>query len=96
MSMIGSPSERDFQGLVCLNLLTDCPITNTNITNTHKLVGPDLANIRGKTVRRKPNRIQTDYVDITRDIIALNSQVTLVTDVMFINRILFWCLLHTT
>ena len=52
MSMVGSPSEHNFQGLVCNNLLHDCPITNHDITTAHAIFGPDFANIRGKRVRR--------------------------------------------
>jgi hypothetical protein len=61
MGMIQAPSERDYQGVVHLNLLKCCPITNDDIVNAHKLFGPDLTNIRGKTVRRKPERVKTDY-----------------------------------
>ncbi len=69
MCMIVSPSEQDFQGLVHLNLLKDCPVTNADITNACAIFGPDLANIRGKTVRRKPERVRTDYVDIPHAIL---------------------------
>jgi len=51
MGMIGAPTECEFQSLVHLNLLKDCPITNNDIINAHKIFGPDLANIRGKMVR---------------------------------------------
>jgi hypothetical protein len=51
MGMIGAPTEREFQSLVRLNLLKDCPITNSDIINGHKIFGPDLANLRGKMVR---------------------------------------------
>jgi hypothetical protein len=47
MSMIGLPSEREYQGLVHLNLLKDCPITNADIIHTNKIVGPDLAKFKG-------------------------------------------------
>jgi hypothetical protein len=52
MGMIASPLECDFQGLVRLNLLKDCPITNADITNARQIFGPDLANIRDKTVQK--------------------------------------------
>jgi hypothetical protein len=89
MGMIASPSERDFQGLVHLNLLKDCPITNADIIHTHKIFGPNLANIRGKTVCRKPEQVTMDYVDIPRVILDVHSRVTLVADVMFVNGVPF-------
>ena len=55
--MIGAPTEREFQLLVHLNLLKDCPITNSDIINAHKIFGPDLANLRGKMVCQKPRHV---------------------------------------
>jgi hypothetical protein len=90
MGMIGAPTEREYQGLVRLNLIKDCPITNSDIIHaTNKIFGPDLANIRGKTVRRKPDRVRTDYVDIPRVILDVHRYVTLVADVMFVNKVPF-------
>jgi len=34
MSMIGAPTVREYQGLVRLNLLPDCPITPTDNQNS--------------------------------------------------------------
>jgi hypothetical protein len=87
MGMIASPSERDFQGLVRLNLLKDCPITNNDITNAHIIFGPDLANIRGKTVRKKPDHVRTDYVEIPQILFDVHSRVTLLADIMFVNGV---------
>ena len=87
--MIGSPLERHFQGLVCNNLLHDCPITSHDITTAHAIFGPDLANIRGKRVRRKPEQVETDYVEIPCGIIDINLWVTLMVDVMFVDGVAF-------
>ena len=89
MSMIGAPTEREFQGLVRLNHLKDCPINNSDIVNAHTIFGRDLINIRGKTVRRKPKHVQTEYVDIPRGILDVHNRVTLVADVMFVNKVPF-------
>ena len=89
MSMIDAPTEREFQGLVRHNLLKDCPITNANIIHAHKIFGPDLPNLRGKTVWHKPERVRTDYVDIPCVILDVHGRVTLVADVMFVNKVPF-------
>jgi hypothetical protein len=60
MGMVTSPSERNFQAMVCLNMLKDCPVTNNNIHNANNIYGPDLASIRGKTVWQKPEKVVTD------------------------------------
>ena len=51
MGMVVTPSPRNFEGMVRLNMLKDCPITNDNIKNANTIFGTDLATIRGKTVR---------------------------------------------
>ena len=69
MGMVATLLECDFQGLVHHNLLEDCPITYDDVKLTHRVFGPDLASIRGKTVRCKPTRVITDYVDIPRALV---------------------------
>ena len=70
MGMIGAPTEREYQGLVRQIFLQDCPITPSDITNAHKIFGPDLANIRGKTVRRKSEHVSTEIVEIPQQILS--------------------------
>jgi hypothetical protein len=53
-AMIGNPSKGDFKGMISGNLIKNCPVMNTNITNARTIFGPDLASVRGKTVQRTP------------------------------------------
>ena len=39
--MIGHHSQWDFEGLVCNNLITHCPIMSHNMPNTYNNFGPD-------------------------------------------------------
>ncbi len=64
MLMTGVPSECAFLSMVHLNQLKDCLIMHDDIKIAHTLFGPDLANIRGKTVRQSPKRVKTNYVEI--------------------------------
>ena len=89
MSMIGAPTEREYQGLVRLNMLPDCPITNADIVNAHKIFDTDLANLRGKTVRRRPEHVSGEIIDIPQQILDNQSNVTLSADVMFVNGVPF-------
>ncbi len=89
MGMVAIPSECNFQEMVHHNLLKDCPVTNEDIHNAHAIFGPDLASIRGKTVRHKPEQVVTDYIKIPRDLFTNHNRVTLVADVMFVNLVPF-------
>ncbi len=77
MSMIGAPTAREYQVLVRLNLLPDCPITTADIVNAHKIFDTDLANLRGKTVRRRPEHVSGKIIDIPQQILDNQSNVTL-------------------
>jgi len=89
MGMIGAPTEHEYQGLVRQIFLQDCPITPSDIANAHKIFGPDLANIRGKMVHRKPEHVSKEIVDIPRQILSNQKHVTLLADVMFVNQVPF-------
>ncbi len=87
--MMGHPTDRDFLGLVRANLISNFPVTTTAITNAHAIFGPDLAGVRGRTVRRPPESVRTDYVQIPRAILEHYQLVVLTVDVMFVNGIPF-------
>ncbi len=89
MGMIGAPTKCEFQGLVRMNLLPECPIFSSDIVNANKIFGPDLANIRGKSTRCKPEHVHADIVEIPQQILDLQKYVTLTTDVMFVNSVPF-------
>jgi hypothetical protein len=84
LGMVGYPSPADFTNMVCANMIPNCPVTPTDITTSNKIFSPDVASLKGKTVRNKPAPVLTDYVEISQTIIDLNKDVTLAGDVMFV------------
>ena len=46
--MIGSPSEKDYGGMVSSNMIKNCPIDSTDVSNARAIFGPELASIRGE------------------------------------------------
>ena len=46
--MIGSPSKKDFGGMVSNTMIKNCPIVPSDITTARTIFGPDLAGIRKK------------------------------------------------
>ncbi len=87
--MIANPPEREFDGMVREQLLTYCPVTVHEVDNANQIFGPDLANLRGKATRTKPERVQVEYVQIPWDCVQLHKYITLVADVMFVNGLPF-------
>ena len=45
--------------------------------------------LKGKSVRRKPASIVTDYVDIPGEILGSRKELEVLIDIMFINKLLF-------
>ena len=64
--MIGHQSDRDFESMASHNMIQNCPITFSNITNSHTMFGPKIAGIRGRIVQHNSYRVVMDYVDVPR------------------------------
>jgi hypothetical protein len=60
-----------------------------DVHNANQIFGPDIANLRGKTTRKKPEHVRVDYVEIPRDLVDMHKYVTLVAGVMFVNGLPF-------
>jgi hypothetical protein len=88
--MIGNPTKQEFAGTVHEKRITNCPVTVQDVHNTNQFFGPDLANLRGKTTRTKPEHIGVDYLKIPHDLIEMHKYVTLVADVLFVNGLPFF------
>jgi hypothetical protein len=70
-------------------LIANCSITSKDISNARMIFGPDLASIRGKTVRQAPEPVVTDYVAVPQTLIEANKVITLAADVLFVDGTAF-------
>jgi hypothetical protein len=84
LALVGYPSPKDFMNMVRSNMITNFPVSPIDITNSNKIFGPDIATLKGKTVRRTPEGLITEYVEVPSEIINLNKNVTSVVDIMFV------------
>ncbi len=64
MGMIRNPSKEDFKGMVRGNMIKFFPVTLDAITNACTIFGPGLASLRGKTVRKTPALVVSEYVSV--------------------------------
>jgi len=87
--MIGNPTDKEFKGMVREKLITNYPVTVQDVENANRIFGPDLANLRGKTIRTKPEHVRVEYVKIPWDFVELHKYVMLVADIMFVNGLPF-------
>ena len=66
MHLLGFLLERDFENMVRSNMIFTCPVTFYDVKNAKLIFGPDITSLKGKSVRRKPASVVTDYVEIPR------------------------------
>ena len=88
-AMMENLSEKHYKGMVSSNLIENSPINSQDVANARTIFGPDLASVRGKTVRRTPEPVVTDYVDMPWTLIEANKVITLAADVFFVDGTAF-------
>ena len=66
MHLLGFPSERDFENMVRSKIIVNCPVTFDNVKNAKLIFGSDITSLKGKSVRRKPASVVTNYVETPR------------------------------
>jgi hypothetical protein len=89
LGMIGYPSEKDFKNMVSSKMIRNCPVKPEDISAANKIFGPNVASLKGKKVRATQDPVLTEYVQIPREIVDLNKNVTLTADVMFVGGLGF-------
>jgi hypothetical protein len=89
LGMVGYPSEKYSKHMVSSNMIRNCPFTPKDITAANNICGPNVASMKGKTVRATQDPVLMEYVEIPKDIVALNRDVTLTADVMFVDGLGF-------
>jgi len=88
-AMLGHPTDREILGMVRSNMINNCTVTDSAIQNANRIFGPDLAGVRGRTVRRPPDPVRVDYVRVLVSIVERFKVVTLTVDCMFVNGVPF-------
>ncbi len=88
-AMLGHPTDRNFLGMVRSGMISNCSVTPNAVQNARRIFGPNLARVRGRTVRQPPDSVTTNYVQIPRALLERHQRVTLAVDVMFVNGIPF-------
>ena len=89
LRLIGFPSVKDFKGMVRGNIVRNCPVTEQDIKNWLTIYGPDIASLKGKSVRNASRAVVSDYVHVPREIYERNKMVVLGADVMYVSGIKF-------
>jgi hypothetical protein len=87
---VGHPLQNDFKAMVAGGMILNCPVTVDDVIRAHKIYGPSIAALKGKTVRRSPEPVVTDLIEIPQSILQANMKVSLSGDVFFVYQIPFF------
>jgi hypothetical protein len=86
---LGTPSIKDFKAMLRMNTVIGNPVTTEDIKIAEKVFGPDIGALKGKTTRRKPAPVVSDYIEIPKELISTQREVTLCMDGMKVNGLAF-------
>jgi len=86
---IGTPSINDFKAVIRMNAIGNNPITTKDIDLAEKIFGPDIGSLKGKSTRRNPVHVVDDQIEIPRELIRSQQDVTLCIDAMKVNTLWF-------
>ena len=89
LGLVGYPSEREFTKMASSNMIVNFPVTPADIKNANKIFDPDVPCMKVKLVRRCPEAVVPDYVDILEDILSMNTVLEVSVDVIFVNKLAF-------
>ena len=83
------PSWKDFKWVIRSNQIKDCPVTVQDVDIALKIWGKNIAALKGKTTRSKPNPVARDFVKVPVELLKLHKEVFLTADIFFVNKIPF-------
>jgi hypothetical protein len=63
--------------IVKTNAIKNLPITQEDIKTAEMIFGQDIGMLKGKTVRKKPLPVASDFIEVPRELIDNHHEVTL-------------------
>jgi hypothetical protein len=78
------PSIPDLKWVVQSNQIKDCPVTAQDVNVALKIWGPNVALLKGKTVRHMPPVVVQDIVEVPKELRENHKRVTLTIDIFLL------------
>ena len=85
----GFSSLQDYEAVVHLPMIKNCPLTIANIKIAQDVYGPDIPSRKGKTFCQQPLSVITDCIQVPPEIYEGNQERIVVGDVMFLSGLPF-------
>ena len=89
-AMMGNPSEETLKKAVSAGAIDNVPFDVAAVGNSRQIYGPALEDVRGKTPRQRPDRVEVKHVDIPRSVAERLKYLTMAADIFFVDKIPFY------
>jgi hypothetical protein len=91
---LSHPSISDFKWILRTNGIKDCPVTLTDAEIAQRIWGPNIATLKGKTMRKAADVVNVEsLILIPKDLLEIHKDVILAIDIFFVNKIPFFATL---
>jgi hypothetical protein len=80
-STLSYRSWKDFKWIIRNSQIMDCPVLSKMLTTHLRSGGKNVAALKGKTPRNKPNPVTADLVQVPTDLLKLHKDVFLTLDI---------------
>ena len=81
---------KDFKWVILSNQIKDCPVTSADVEIANTIWGKNIAALKGKTTRTKPDPVAGNPLRVPKEFMKLHRDVYLTADVFFVNGIIFF------
>ena len=65
---MGAPGIEKFKGILHTNWIKDCPVIESDINIATEIWGPDVAYLKGKSIKNKPKKFVDDIIQIPAEL----------------------------
>ena len=91
---LSHPSIPDFKWVLRTNGIKDCPVTLNDAEIAQKIWGPNIATLKGKTMRKGADAVKVEsLIPIPKELLAMHKDVVLAIDIFFVNKVPFFAIL---
>ena len=73
-----------------MNFIRNNKVTTEDVNSALKTLGPDVATIKGKTTRRKPQPVVDNIIEIPDELLNIHREVELSVDGLTVNGLKFF------
>ena len=84
LQVLGFPTIEALKEAIRLNIIRDNPVTIQDCEIATSIYGPDVASLKGKLTRRKPDPVNQTLIEMPEQFMERQGDVTLAIDTMFI------------